>query len=96
MKWWGSREKETGRSGWRKGADPYLMGDMTPRIDFCIVAGCMRRAEDEYHFFEDLWGGQVEITWKLCEGHCDFAMDVVESVAEIDNPSERKGWVQWM
>lgn len=62
------------------------MGDGMPKPR-CV--SCGRLAVDEYHWWED--DGE-EIVWNLCASHCDFAMDVVESVAEIDGWIEREAW----
>lgn len=43
-------------------------------------------AEDEYHWWLD--DGQ-EIVWKLCEGCCEFAVDVVESISNLEWEVER-------
>lgn len=46
---------------------------MSPLAFKCIA--CQLPAEDEYHWYTD--DGQ-EIVWRLCEGHCEFALEVSE------------------
>lgn len=54
---------------------------------------CSRPAEDEYHWYETIraYGEEktVEVVWKLCEKCCEFAVDVVESVSNLEEEVER-------
>ena len=47
---------------------------------------CHTAAVDEYHWW---WEGQ-EIVWKLCEGCCDFAVDMVELFSNLE--TEMEAW----
>lgn len=67
------------------------------RPDLCVVPTCEEVGDDEYHFYEDIkpLGHPVsthKIVWNLCSSHCDFAMTVVESISQLDNPRERETW----
>lgn len=44
-----------------------------------------RGAEDEYHWFLD---DGTEIVWKLCGECCDFAVEMVELVSNLETEVE--------
>ncbi len=58
----------------------------------CQTYCCPNVAVDEYHFYEvDIWKDrEVEVVWYLCGGCCQFAMDVVECVSNLER--EVEGW----
>lgn len=59
-----------------------------PLIYKCMC--CHRHpAEDEYHW----WSGEKEVVWKLCGGCCEFAIEVVECISNLDNEEEREKWL---
>lgn len=57
----------------------------------CI--SCSSPADDEYHYWETIspYGKEVtvEVVWLLCGECCEFAVDVVESISEIESEVER-------
>ena len=55
----------------------------------CVGCKGRTKATDEYHWFMD--DGQ-EIVWHLCDKCCEFAVDVVESISQLDNEKERETW----
>lgn len=54
---------------------------------------CARPADDEYHWYETVraYGevAEVRVVWKLCGECCEFAVDVVESVSNLEEEVER-------
>ena len=48
-------------------------------LTYCAVHNCGDIADDEYHFYE----GFIHHVWKVCERHCELAISMVESVAEV-------------
>ena len=49
---------------------------------------CQTVAMDEYHWFQDVDGEQHKVVWHLCEDHCEFACDVVELIANLEEEVE--------
>ncbi len=66
-----------------------------PELSYPCVA-CHKPAADEYQWYTDDGeygdGAGQAITWHLCEECCDFAIDVVECISELDNEEERALW----
>lgn len=52
---------------------------------------CSSPASDEYHFFEFVpaLGREAEVVWDLCDRCCEFAVDVVESISNLEWEVER-------
>ena len=57
-----------------------------------LCFACNAPAEDEYHWFESVpaLGCEYEVVWELCEKCCEFAVDVVELVSNLDDEVERE------
>lgn len=51
----------------------------TPRV-YCVVHTCHLLADDEYHWIDGEGNRNV---WKLCEWHCQVAVEMVECVGEV-------------
>lgn len=60
----------------------------------CFAYNCNLPAEDEYHFYSYVPAleGEFEVVWKLCEGHCEFAIDVVECISNLEE--EVREWMR--
>lgn len=60
----------------------------------CASPFCPHPAVDEYHFYQYVLAldRTVEVVWPLCEDHCDFALDVVEYISNLDDEKERERW----
>lgn len=52
---------------------------------------CSKPATDEYHYYEELDFSIVEVVWELCEECCEFAVDVVECVSNLEE--ELRAWI---
>lgn len=58
--------------------------------ELCYVFNCPNPGDDEYTYldFVPALGREFPVTWKLCGDHCEFAIDVVESVANLEKVVE--------
>jgi hypothetical protein len=56
----------------------------------CIA--CRQPAVDEYHWYTDDEDGRQKIIWHLCDEHCDFAIDVVECISNLEE--EVEAWIK--
>lgn len=54
-----------------------------------LCHSCNLPADDEYHFENE--NGEEEVWW-LCEGCCEFAIGIVEIVANIEE--ELSAWIK--
>lgn len=56
-----------------------------------LCTSCHAPASDEYHFYEYVpaMSREVEVTWDLCGRCCEFAIDVVESISNLEWEVER-------
>jgi hypothetical protein len=52
---------------------------------------CHKPAEDEYHWLHEDKHGRHEIVWYLCEDCCEFAIEVTECVANLEE--ELASWI---
>ena len=60
-----------------------------PGLSFPCVCCHSPNAEDEYHWWLD--DGQ-EIVWKLCDRCCEFAVEMVECISNLEDELER--WIK--
>ncbi len=58
-----------------------------PGLSYPCVC-CHAPAEDEYHW----WHEGQEIVWRLCGECCEFAVDVVEIVSNLE--TEVEAWIR--
>ena len=59
--------------------------------ELCYVYNCDQPGDDEYTYMdEDKQGFAVQVTWKLCAGHCEFAVDMVELFSNLE--TEMVAW----
>jgi hypothetical protein len=90
-------------SGSRRSYRDYGMGHVlappvSAKVALAMSGSCYRcvcchaPAVDEYHWWEDDYSDGQEIVWHLCEGCCEFAISVVECVANIEE--ELAAWIR--
>ena len=62
--------------------------------ELCFTLNCNSPADDEYTFYQYVpaLGTEFPVTWKLCADHCTFAIDVVETVSNLE--SEVEAWIR--
>ena len=65
--------------------------------ELCQCLACRQPAVDEYHWWEDVEPHKgvrivVEVCWPLCDTHCDFALEMVEWISNLDDEEERDTW----
>lgn len=60
----------------------------------CFTLNCPNPGDDEYTWLQYVpaLGREFPVTWKLCGGCCEFAIDVVEIVSNLE--SEVEAWIQ--
>lgn len=57
-----------------------------PELSYPCVCCHKGWAVDEYHWFLDCG---TEIVWKLCEECCEFAVEMVECISNLEDELER-------
>lgn len=61
--------------------------------ELCFTLNCNSPGDDEYTFMEedDEQGFAFQVTWKLCRECCEFAIEIVECVSNLEDELER--WI---
>ena len=59
----------------------------------CFVFNCGNPGDDEYTYYEYVpaLGREFPVTWKLCGECCEFAIEIVECVSNLEDELER--WI---
>ena len=60
----------------------------------CFVLNCGQPGDDEYTYLDYVpaLGREFPVTWKLCASHCEFAIDVVEVISNLE--AEVEAWLR--
>lgn len=58
--------------------------------ELCYVYNCPNPGDDEYTYYDYVpaLGREFPVTWKLCSSHCEFAIDVVECISNLEEAVE--------
>lgn len=59
--------------------------------ELCYVPNCNLPGDDEYTYMDEdeQQGFAYQVTWKLCAGHCEFAIEVVECISNLEAEVEK-------
>jgi hypothetical protein len=69
------------------------LGGSVDMPELCFTLNCNQPGDDEYTFYQYVPAlGEFPVTWKLCGECCEFAIEIVECVSNLE--SEVEAWIQ--
>ena len=70
------------------------MSELSYLPEQCYCYNCPNPGDDEYTYMEYVPALEREfpVTWKLCASHCEFAVEMVECISNLEDELER--WIK--